>query len=136
MAFSSNNLLKQLDQINIIDWALELKHGKEAYIFLMQEVKSGQLNVNQTRNALHALFRIRYHGSSADVLQAFIDMADHPDISIRSEAVQLAIGLVRFTNKMEKNPLVLSETQERTLRKAVVRGLSAKVTELANEFFL
>jgi hypothetical protein len=136
MAFSADNLLRQLDQPEIIDWALELKHRNEAYIFLMQAVRSGQLNVNQTRNALHALFRIAYHEHGHEALQTFVEFANHGNQVIRSEAVQLAIGLVRWASKWERAPLVLSDEQATVLRSAVARGLTPKVTELAREFLV
>jgi len=47
----------------------------------------------------------------------------------------LAIGLIRWASKWEKAPLVLSREQEKALRAAVAHGLSAKVTDLAREFF-
>ena len=134
MAFSSENLLKQLDQREIIDWALELKHRKEAYALLIRALRRSELNVNQTRNALHALFRIGYHEHGSDVLQAFVEMANHADQAIRSEAVQLAVGLVRWSSKWEHTPLVLSDEQKLVLRQSVARGLSRKVTELAQSF--
>jgi hypothetical protein len=136
MAFSSENLLKQLDKPEIIDWALELKHRKEAHAFLMLALRNGTLNINQTLNALHALFRIGYHEHGSEILQTFVELANHPDEAIRSEAVQLAIGLVRWASKWEGTPLALSDAQESALRQAVTRGLSPKVTELAREFFV
>jgi hypothetical protein len=63
-------------------------------------------------------------------------MANHDDEAIRSEAVQLAIGLLRWGSKWEKAPLVLSDQQERALRQAVEKGLTPKVTELAQSFFV
>ncbi len=136
MAFSSENLLKQLDQPEIIDWALELKHRHEAYAFLMQALRGGQLNLNQTRNALHALFRIGYHEHGPEILQTFVELANHGDEAIRSEAVQLTIGLVRWASKWEHAPLALSDEQARILRNAVARGLTPKVTQLAHDFFV
>lgn len=135
MPFSSENLLKQLDNPEIIDWALELKHRHEAYAFLMEALRSGRLNLNQTLNGLHALFRIGYHEHGAQILQAFVEMAAHADERVRSEAVQLAIGLVRWASKWEQNPLALSDAQERSVREAMSRGLTTKVANLAREFF-
>jgi len=135
MKFSSENLLAQLDNPEIINWALELKNGKDAYAFLMQAVGGAQMNVNQTLNGLHALFRIRDHGNRTDVLQKFIDLAMHPNKEIRSEAVQLAIGLVRFSIKRENVPLLLSDEQEKALRMAMAQGLTDKVSQLAGDFF-
>ena len=135
MTFSPNSLLQQLDHAEIIDWALELKYGKEAYAFLMQSIRYGQLNTNQMRNALHALFRIQHHGDRAAILQVFVELANHGNILVRSEAVQLAIGLIRFSSKVDKTPLILLETQVKSLREAAARGLSQKVTQLTAQFF-
>ncbi|HEX7289043.1 MAG TPA: hypothetical protein VF532_22855 [Candidatus Angelobacter sp.] len=137
MTFSEEKLLTELDRDpdqSSRFWATELKNGKEAYAFLMKAVRAGELNVNQMRNALHALFRIRDHGSRFDVLETFIGLAGYPNKAIRSEAVQLAVGLVRFSTETESVPIVLSEEQRRTLREAMALGLTPRVAELAREF--
>jgi hypothetical protein len=118
-------------------WATELKNGKDAYAFLMKAIGSGALNATQTMNALHALFRIRDHGSHSDVLQKFIDTAGHSNQEIRSEAVQLAIGLIRVSRLPEilnYEPLALSLSQTKALRKAMAQGLTPKAAKLASEF--
>src|SRR5262245_37227312 len=46
VAFSSENLLTELDQPRIIDWAVELKNRKDAFAFLMEAVRGDQLNLN------------------------------------------------------------------------------------------
>ena len=135
MPFSAENLLTQLDQSEIIDWALELKHRHEAYDFLKKALKGSDFNVSQTRNALHALFRIGYHERAPEILQTFVEFAAHPNVEIRSEAVQLAIGLARWSSKWEKAPLLLSEQQERALPKAIAEGVTPKVAGLAKDFF-
>jgi hypothetical protein len=135
MAFSKNNLFRQLDQRKRIDWALELKNGREAYEFLVGAVKQDLLNVHQTRNALIALFRIRGHGTATDVLQVFVESARHINKDIRSEAVQLAIGLVRFSRLTDKEPLDFSDEQAKILRNAIDEGLTPKVKALARDFF-
>ena len=134
MPFSSENLLKQLDRSEIIDWALELKNRKEAFAFLQQAVRARRLNQNQFRNALHALFRIAFPENASEVLQTFVDLAAHSDITIRSEAVQLTIGLLRVSTNL-RTPLLLSDVQEKGVRKAMTQGLTAKVTDLARDFF-
>ena len=96
MPFSSENLLKDLDQRRIIDWSVELKNRKEALAFLMQSVHSNQLNQNQFRNALHALYRLAFPENTTEVLQMFVDLSAHRDMAIRSYAVQLAIGWSEF----------------------------------------
>jgi hypothetical protein len=135
MAFSSRNLLKELDRDEIIDWAIELKHHAEAYAFLNRGLRNGELNLKQTRNALHALFRIGFQDRGAEILETFVEFAKSDDMSVRSEAVQLAIGLVRWLNRWGKVPLVLSGEQTRILRDAVSVGVTPKVSNLAKKFF-
>lgn len=134
MAFSPENLLSQLDQPGTIDWALELKNRREAFAFLMHAVRGGELNQNQFRNALHMLFRMAFPENTDQVLQTFVDLAAHTDIVIRSEAVQLAIGLLRVSTNL-RTPLVFKDAQERSVREAMARGLTTKVAALAAEFF-
>jgi len=134
MPFSSDNLLKELDQPKIIDWALELKNRKEAIEFLMQAVQGDTLKKHQFRNALHALFRIAFPENATPVLQSFVDLSSHKDMRVRSEAVQLLIGLVRVSRDL-KEPLLLSDTQEKVLQKALAKGLTPKVQSLARSFF-
>ncbi len=134
MPFSSENLLEQLDQPGTIDWAPELKNRKDAFAFLTQAVRGEQLNLNQFRNALHMLFRMAFPENADKVLQIFADLAAHQDIAIRSEAVQLAIGLLRTSTNL-KTPLLFSNVQERSVREAMSRGLTTKVADLAREFF-
>jgi hypothetical protein len=134
MPFSSENLLKDLDQRRIIDWSVELKNRKEALAFLMQSVHSNQLNQNQFRNALHALYRLAFPENTTEVLQMFVDLSAHRDMAIRSYAVQLAIGLVRLSTSL-RTPLMFSDTQEKSLREAVARGLTPKVARIGKHFF-
>src|SRR5438067_933628 len=135
MPFSSETLLKQLDQPGTIDWALELKNRKEAFAFLLHAVRGDQLNQNQFRNALHALFRIAFPENATEVLQTFVDLSAHADIAVRSEAVQLAIGLIRASTNL-KTPLLFSNAQEKSVRHAMARGLTRKVADLADGFFI
>ena len=89
MPFSPTNLLKELNQRGEFNWALELKNGKEAYAYLMQVIGRAELNVTQTRNGLHALFKIHGHGSSCEVLQKFVELSANPNKRIRSESAPL-----------------------------------------------
>lgn len=134
MPFSSENLLKQLDQPEIIRWAMELKNREEAFPFLTQAVRGDQLNHNQFLNALHMLYRMAFPEYANQVLQTFVDLSAHPNIAIRSEAVQLSIGLVRLSTNL-KTPLLFSDAQEMSVREAMRRGLTTKVADLAMEFF-
>jgi len=55
MSFSPDSLLRQLDRTEIIDWAPELKNGRESYVFLLAALKEGKLNVSQI-STLYMLF--------------------------------------------------------------------------------
>jgi hypothetical protein len=123
-----------LDQPRIIDWAVELKNRKDGFAFLMEAVRGDRLNHNQFLNALHMLFRMAFPENASEVLQTFVDLAAHPDITIRSEAVQLAIGLLRTSTNL-KTPLLFSDAQETSVVQAMTRGLTMKVANLAQEFF-
>ena len=133
MTFSSEKLLRELDQPRIIDWAVELKNRKDSFAFLMEAVRGDQLNHNQFLNALHMLYRMAFPENANDVLQTFVELAAGPDIAVRSVAVQLAIGLVRTSTHL-RTPLVFSDAQEKSVRDSVARGLTAKVAKLAGKF--
>lgn len=107
-------------------WAVELKNREEAFAFLTQAVKADQLNHNQFLNALHMLYRMALPEYTTEVLRTFVDLSAHPDLAIRSEAVQLAIGLVRLSTSL-KTPLLFSNAQEKSLREAMGRGLTTKI---------
>lgn len=134
MPFSAENLLKQLDHAEIVDWAPELRNRKEALAFLTSALKHGQLNKNQSLNSLHAIFRIAFPENSANVLQTLVEATAFQDLRIRSEAVQFAIGVLRISATLGK-PLRLTVSQKRALRDAMVRGLTKKVENLARRFF-
>jgi hypothetical protein len=134
MPFSSDNLLKQLDRPEIINWALELKNREEAFAFLMLAVRGDQLNRDQHLNALHMLFRMAFPENGDEVLRTLVNLSAHSDLAVRSEAVQLAIGLVRVSANL-RTPLAFSEAQEQAVRQSMVRGLTTKVRELAEAFF-
>lgn len=135
MIFSSDRLLQQLDSVEIIDWAVDLKYRDDAYAFLVQSLARRELNDNQTRNALHAIFRIGVPEHIDDVFNVFIEFADASSPEIRTEAVQLAIGFARWVTKWGKRPLVPNEQQKNILKGAVSRGVSSRVSKLAHEFF-
>jgi hypothetical protein len=135
MPFSSDKLLKQLERPEAVRRALPADDGKEAYAFLMHALGTSQLNVTQNVNGVHLLFKMRSYGNREEVLEKFTELATHPAEEIRSEAFQLAVGLVRFSIMTERNPLILSEAQERNLRGAIGHGLRGRATRLARDFF-
>jgi hypothetical protein len=87
-------LLEELDHDAIINWAIELKNGVEAYFFLMRTVGTNALNVRQTLNGLHALFKIRSHGDSNDVLQKYVGLFGQPSANAGTNRTHLAAGPV------------------------------------------
>ena len=129
MSFSPTALLESLESPEIRDWHLELKHGLEAYAFLIDAIRRRTLSSNQMRNALHALFLIRGHGSSEEVLDVLVDASLDHDCLVRSEAVQLALGLEWFSASYEKKPVVLSEEHKRRLKLSFEEGLTPSVDE-------
>jgi hypothetical protein len=93
------------------------------------------LNANQTINALHALFKIRHHGNTPEVLQVFVELSCHLDQRVRSEAVQLAVGLVEFTRSRERVPMGLLDDQAKALGTALGNGgLTPKAAHLVRKF--
>lgn len=135
MSFSSDNLLRQLDRPEPIHCALNTGSGHETYAFLLRELGRPELNVNQNVNGVHVLFKMRAFGKREEVLDKFSELATHPRQEVRSEAFQMAVGLVKFSIMSERNPLILSEDQDKNLRGAVQSGLSTKATRLARDFF-
>lgn len=136
MPFSSDNLLRHLDRPEPVRCALNTKSGRETYAFLLHKLGSPDLNVNQHVNGVHVLFKMRAFGHREEVLDKFSELATHPRQEIRSEAFQMAVGLVKFSIMSERNPLILSEEQDKHLRDAIHSGLSTKATRLARDFFM
>ena len=65
----------------------------------------------------------------------FVELSANPHKRIRSESVQFAIGLATISAKYEKVPALLSADQEQSLRNALRRGLTTKVTRLVESYF-
>jgi hypothetical protein len=133
MPFSSENLLRELNQRRRIDWAPELKNRKDGFAFLVQAIRGGRLNKNQFRNALHMLYRLAFPEYASEVLQILVDFTAHPDFAVRSEAVQLAVGLV-YASKGLRNPIVFSDAQRKLVRDAINLGVRKKVADWASKF--
>jgi hypothetical protein len=133
MPFSSENLLRELDQRRRIDWAPELKSRKDGFAFLVQAVRGGRLNKSQFRNALHMLYRMAFPEYANEVLQILVDFTAHSDIAVRSEAVQLAVGLVHASKGL-KTPIDFSDAQRKLVRKALNLGVRKKVAHWVSKF--
>jgi hypothetical protein len=112
-----------------------MKIGRPAYDLIRSALESGTLTVFQTRNALHALFRLRSHASEQEVFDIYVRFAQHADELIRSYAVQLGIGLLRLHRKYPLQPLTASEHDLDTFRHAAELGVEPHVAELVHSFF-
>jgi hypothetical protein len=128
-----DNLLLQLDRRNIIDWVPEMKLGKPAYDHIRTAMEGGDLSINQIRNGLHALFRLRDHASWQEVFDIFVRFSEHENQKVRTEAVKLAVGSLRFSRNYPLQPLSASQQDIATLRKAVGTGVEQRIAQLAKE---
>lgn len=127
-----DSLLRALDRRQIQDWIPELRLGKPAYDVLLQKLDDGSLTENQTRNALHALFRIRGFGDETIALRLFAKLAVDPREKVRTEAVKLVIGLLRLRKAKE---LPIDEETRKAAHDGWRMGVEKSVSELAESFF-
>lgn len=128
-----DNLLRQLDRRQIVDWVPEMKLGRLAYDHIRAAVESGSLTTNQLRNALHALFRLRDHASWQEVFDLFVRFAEHEKKGVRTEAVKLAVGSLRFHRHYPLKPLTASEQDTAALRRALEKGVDPQIAALTKE---
>lgn len=134
MSFTPDNLLKSLDSPELVHWVPEMKNGPDAYAYLKDALQRRALTTNQMKNSIHAIFRLRAHGSSFDVLNVLVGLTRDPELVVRSEAVQVAIGLVRFSAAMEKIPVLFSDQQIASIRSAVQAGVTPEVKKQVEEY--
>ena len=127
MPSSLDNLLLQLNRRNIVDWVPEMKLGRPAYDHIRTAIESGHLSINQIRNGLHALFRLRDHASWQEVFDMFVRFSMHENQKVRTEAVKLAVGSLRFSRNYPLQPLSASQQALATLRKAVEAGVEPRI---------
>lgn len=111
-----------------------MKLGRPAYDRIRMAVEQEALTTNQLRNALHALFRLRSHATEQEVFDLFVRLTEHQDERVRSEALQLAIGVIRMHREYPMQPLVTSEHHIAAFRRALTLGVSQKVAALARDF--
>lgn len=127
-------LLRKLDRRDIVSWVPEMKLGKTAYLHLMDALGVGALTENQSRNALHALFRLRGHGDEMELLRLYMNFVADARIQVRSEAVKLAIGLVKMRKVIKCDDEILLPSDLELIHAALLRGLVPPVEELAKGF--
>lgn len=89
-------IVRQLDRRDNVPWLADMKLGRPVYDHLMAIALDTKLTQNQTRNILNALFRLRTHGTSEDVMRLYMAFVEDHRIKIRSRAVVLAIGLAKL----------------------------------------
>jgi hypothetical protein len=128
-----DNLLLQLNRRNIVDWVPEMKLGRPAYDHIRKAIEGGGFSINQMRNGLHALFRLRDHATWQEVFDIFVRFSTHENQKVRSEAVKLAVGSLRFSRNYPLQPLSASQQDLATLRKAVETGVEPRTAQLAKE---
>lgn len=128
-----DKLVSDLDHREIISWLPDMKLGRPAYDRIRTAVEQEALTTNQLRNALHALFRLRSHATDQEVFDLFVRFTGHPDETVGSEAMQLAIGVIRMHRDYPKQSLVTSTRDIETFRRALVLGVSQKVAALARD---
>ena len=129
-----DRLVSDLDRREIISWLPDMKLGRAAYDRIRTAVEQEALTTNQLRNALHALFRLRSHATEQEVFDLFVRLTEHQDERVRSEALQLAIGVIRMHREYPMQPLVTSEHHTAAFRRALALGVSQKVATLARDF--
>jgi hypothetical protein len=129
-----DKLVLDLNKRQIIDWLPDMKLGRPAYDRIRAAVDREPLTINQLRNALHALFRLRSHATDQEVFDLFVRLAEHSDERVRSEALQLAIGLIRLHRSYPMSSLVTSERDATTFRRSLALGVSQKVAKLAQDY--
>lgn len=133
MKHELDELIRKLDQRQIVDWIPEMKLGRPAYDHIRTAVESGTLTTNQLRNGLHALFRLRDHASWQEVFDIFVRLAEHERQEVRTEAVKLAVGSVRLHQHYPLKPLSASGQDIAALRRALEMGVEPRIAELAKE---
>jgi hypothetical protein len=126
-----DSLVRKLDRKITLDWVEEMRLGKPAYDHLLRCVRDGQLTRNQTANALHALFRLRTHGSEQEVFELFRAHAKHTESRVRSEAIKLLIGMVTIH---DLKPPFHPNACIAEIKMALTRELDHDVSILARDF--
>ena len=129
-----DRLVAGLNRREIIDWLPEMKLGRPALDRIRSEIAGDRFTSNQLRNGMHALFRLREHGEEQEIFDLFVQLSASSEKQVRSEAVQLAIGLLRLQRVQPRRPLSATPVHFAALRRAIDLGVSSKVEALAREF--
>jgi hypothetical protein len=133
MNYDLERLLSKLDQEKIIAWLPEMKAGRLAYDFIRAAMEGGTLTAFQLRNAMHALFKLRTHANDQEVFDIYVRFSQHQNQVVRSEAVQLGLGLWQFHRQYPLQALTVSRQDLDTFRHAVEVGVEPRVAELAHD---
>jgi hypothetical protein len=125
------SLIRKLDRKVIVPWLPGMRLGRPVYNHLLGKVRANELNRNQTANALHALFRLRLHGSEEEIFALLLDFSRHPDKRVRSEAVDLLMRMVRVHKS--QSPFQPSTCMQE-IKEALELGLEHNVAFHAQRF--
>lgn len=126
-------LVRKLDRKDIVNWLPEMKLGKPAYEHLKATLLSADISENQVRNILHALFQLRFHGTSEEVMQIYMDFAADDRIAVRSKAVQLALGLSALSRHYPRLAVPLKHEDVSRIEAALRRGVDPQTLAFARK---
>jgi len=124
-------LLQKLDRKATISWLPEMKAGRPVYDYLRRSLESEDLSRHQKANILHALFRLRSHGSDEEVFSTIARFSCDPEERVRSASVTLLIGMVKL--HAFRAPFFSDEILQK-VESALQLGLSHNVASLARGF--
>jgi hypothetical protein len=123
-----NRLVQQLNRKGPVAWVPEMSLGEPAYAHLLGTLRRGALAANHTVNVMHALFRLRRHGSSEEVATELLRHAGRGDVKVRSAAVTLLVGLLKLGELAPDDHYVAA------IREACEAGLLHDARELADDY--
>lgn len=128
-----NEIIRKLNRRNIVTWLPEMKWGKPVYEYLKTALVSDEVNANQTRNIMHALFRLRFHGDSEEVMRLYMRFVDDDRLKVRSKAIQLAVGLSALYAEYPRLSVPLKPEDRHRIEAALNRGVDTQTAMFARD---
>ena len=125
------DIVRQLDRRDVAHWLPEMKWGKPVYEYLKTALLSEEINVNQIQNVMIALFKLRFHGNSEEVLRLYMRFVDDDRLKVRSKAVRLAVSLARMHLDYPNHAAPLEPEDRARIEGALSRGVDAQTEGLA-----
>ena len=125
------DIVRKLNRRNIVTWLPEMKWGKPVYEYLKVALVSDEVNVNQTLNIMHALFRLRFHGNSEEVMRLYLRFVGDDRLKVRSKAVQLAVGLSGLHAHYPNLSVPLKPENRSLIEAALSRGVDVQTAKFA-----